>query len=77
VATAFVEALIVSIQPEPSPAERVAILMALEQVLSQAASGEVARLPPWAAAGRREARRGIERGAGSGWGRGRDRLSGW
>ncbi|MBW3631451.1 MAG: hypothetical protein KY456_00345 [Chloroflexi bacterium] len=68
---------LVEIRPEPSQAERAAILIALEQIL-EATRIDAPRPTAWALAGRRESSR--PGGAGelrTGWGRGSDRLDGW
>ena len=67
---------LVEIRPEPSPAERVAILMALEQML-EAMRNDAPPPTAWAVAGRRESRPGGPGGFPTGWGRGSDRLAGW
>ena len=65
----------VEIRPEPSPSERAAILIALEQMLSKPRPGEAPRLSAWAQAGRRESLLGNGAGPRSGWGRDSDRLA--
>ena len=67
---------LVEIRPEPSPAERAAILLALEQMLP-ATRNDAAPPIAWALAGRREARAGRDSSSWTGWGRGSDRLAGW
>jgi hypothetical protein len=65
----------VEIRPEPSPSERAAILIALEQMLGTTRRDEAPRPSAWALAGRRESL--LESvGLRSGWGRGSDRLTG-
>ena len=66
----------VEIRPEPSPSERAAILIALEQMLSKLRPGKAPRLSAWAQAGRRESLLGNGAGACNGWGRDSDRLAG-
>ena len=66
----------VEIRPEPSPPERAAILIALEQMLSKPRPGEAPRLAAWAQAGRQESLLGNGAGPRSGWGRDSDRLAG-
>jgi hypothetical protein len=68
---------IVEIRPEPSPAERAAILIALEQMLGTRPRDEARQPSAWALAGRRESVLGSGVGSRIGWGRGSDRLSGW
>jgi hypothetical protein len=67
---------LVEIRPEPSPAERAAILIALEQMLAATRSDAP---PPtaWALAGRRKSRPEGPGGFRTGWGRGSDWLDGW
>jgi hypothetical protein len=66
----------VEIRPEPSPSERAAILIALEQMLGTTRRDEAPRPSAWALAGRRESLLGSGVGPGTGWGRGSDRLTG-
>ncbi|MCD6032696.1 MAG: hypothetical protein K0S78_4878 [Thermomicrobiales bacterium] len=66
----------VEIRPEPSPAERAALLIALERMLGVARRDEVPRSSAWALAGRREALLGGSEGSRIGWGRDGDRLAG-
>jgi hypothetical protein len=66
----------VEIRPEPSPAERAAILIALEEMLGTARRDEAPRSSAWALAGRRESLFGGGAGSRTGWGRGSDRLAG-
>jgi hypothetical protein len=65
----------VEIRPEPSPSERAAILIALEQMLGTTRRDEAPRPSAWALAGRREALLSAV-GSRAGWGRGSDRLTG-
>ena len=67
---------LVEIRPEPSPSERAAILIALEQMRGMLRRYEAPRPSTWALAGRRESLQGIGVGSRSGWGRGSDRLTG-
>ena len=67
---------LVEIRPEPSSAERAAILIALEQML-EAKRKDAPRATPWAVAGRHESRLARTGGVRAGWGRGADRLAGW
>lgn len=60
---------LVEIIPEPSPAERAAILIALDRVMAEPDPDRAAPLSAWALAGRREAMRGREGGLASGWSR--------
>lgn len=62
----------VEITPEPTPEERVAILAALEQVLSAASRADSPAFSAWAVAGRRESLLGRAGGSRAGWGRGLD-----
>jgi hypothetical protein len=66
----------IEIRPEPSPSERAAILIALEQMLGTARRDEAPRPFAWALAGRRESVLGGGVGSRAGWGRGSDRLTG-
>jgi hypothetical protein len=66
----------VEIRPAPSPAEREAILIALDQMLAQTPHKDV-RLSAWAEAGRRESLRGRGDAARSGFGRDWDRAADW
>jgi hypothetical protein len=67
---------LVEIRPEPSPSERVAILIALEQLLGTPRREEAPRLSAWAQAGRRESLQTGGAGSRTGWGRDSDRLAG-
>jgi hypothetical protein len=67
----------VEIRPEPSPSERAAILLALEQMLGTPRREEAPRLSAWAQAGRRESLLSSGADSRAGWGRGKDRLEGW
>ena len=67
---------LVEIRPEPSPAERAAILIALARML-EATRIDAPQPTAWALAGRRESRPGGAGGFRTGWGRGSDRLAGW
>ena len=66
----------VEIWPEPSPSERAAILIALEQMLGTTRCDEVPRPFAWGLAGLRESLLGSGVGWRTGWGRGSDRLAG-
>jgi hypothetical protein len=66
----------VEIRPQPSPAERVAILIALEQMLGTPQRDEAPRLSAWAQAGRRESLLSSNFGSRAGWGRDSGRLAG-
>jgi hypothetical protein len=66
----------VEIWPEPSPSERAAILIALEQMLGTTRCDEVPQPFAWALAGRRESLLGSGVGWRTGWGRGSDQLAG-
>ena len=68
---------LVEIRPEPSAAERAAILIALEQMLGTPTRNEAPGPSPWALAGRRESLLGSGVSLRAGWGRGSDRLAGW
>jgi hypothetical protein len=67
----------IEIKPEPSAAEREAILIALERL--QEFSGESGSQSPsaWAMAGRREALRDRTASDRPGWGRASHRRDGW
>jgi hypothetical protein len=67
---------IVDIWPEPSPSERRAILIALEQMLGTPRRDEAPRLSAWARAGRRESVLSSTTGSPTGWARDSDRLAG-
>ena len=67
----------VEIWPEPSPEEREAILVALEQALYGAGEMAAPQLAAWAAAGRREAVFTRANEHGSGWDRNGERLTAW
>jgi hypothetical protein len=66
----------VEIRPEPSPAEREAILIALNELLAQTPHKDLC-ISAWAEAGRRESLRGRGDAKRSGFGRGRDRAADW
>ena len=66
----------VEIRPEPTPSERTAILIALEQMLSTPGRENAPRLSAWAQAGRRETLLGSNSSSRTGWGRDSDRLAG-
>jgi hypothetical protein len=68
---------LVEIRPEPSLAERAAILIALEQMLNATRRDGAPRPSAWAIAGRRESLPGSTGSWRTGWGRGSDRLDGW
>jgi hypothetical protein len=67
----------VEIRPEPTPSERAAILIALEQRLNATRRDGVPWPSAWALAGRRESLPGSNGCLRTGWGRGSDRLEGW
>jgi hypothetical protein len=73
----FLDPAMVEIRPEPSPFERAAILIALEQMLNVTRSVEAPKPSAWALAGRRESLLGSGVGGSTGWRRGSDRLAGW
>jgi hypothetical protein len=66
----------VEIQPEPPPAERAAILIALDQMISTPRREEAPRLSAWAEAGRREALLSNGSDSRAGWVRDSGRLGG-
>ena len=67
---------LVEIRPEPSPSERGAILIALEQMLGTPRREAAPRLSEWAQAGRRESLLSSGASSRTGWGRDSDRLAG-
>lgn len=67
----------ITIWPEPSAAERQAILRALQQVTSQRAQEALPRVSVWAAAGREEAMLGRMARTREAWGRGVGRMADW
>ncbi len=67
----------VEIRPEPSPSERAAILIALEQMLNVTRRDGAPEPSAWALAGRRESLPGGTGSMRTRWGRGSDRLEGW
>src|SRR5829696_7261488 len=67
----------VEIRPEPSPSERAAILIALEQMLNVTRHEGAPEPSAWALAMRRESLPGGTGSSPTGWGRGSDRLEGW
>ncbi|MCC7024531.1 MAG: hypothetical protein IT338_17020 [Thermomicrobiales bacterium] len=69
--------LVVEITPEPAPAEREAILVALQAMLAASAGKEEQPLSPWAAAGRREALSRWRSGSPVRWEHGYDRAATW
>ena len=73
----FIDPASVEIWPEPSPAEREAILIALGHMLDSARRDEPKQPSAWALAGRREALLGRRGGSREGWGRASDRHAGW
>jgi len=68
---------LVEIRPEPSPAERAAILIALNQMIDTTARIAFASPSAWTLAGRRDALLGRTGGSRSGWGRHLDPPAGW
>ena len=72
-----IDPAMIEIRPEPSPSERKAILIALEQMLGTPRRDEAPRLSAWAQAGRRYSLLSSGAGSRSGWGRGNDRLESW
>ena len=66
----------VEIWPEPSPEERLAILIALDEALPRTREAAAPQISAWAAAVRREAMRAREAGGSSG-GWDRERLAAW
>jgi hypothetical protein len=67
----------VEIRPEPSSAERAAILIALEQMLNATRRDGVPQPSAWALAGRRESLPGSNGRSRTGWRHGSDWLEGW
>ena len=72
-----IDPAVIEIRPEPSPAERAAILMALARMLGTVPRDDAPRVSTWALAGRREALLGRDGGVRTGRGRGFDRLADW
>ena len=66
----------VEIRPEPSPSERSAILIALDQILDTQRRDDSPRISAWAQAGRRESLLSSGAGSRTGWVRDSDRLAG-
>jgi hypothetical protein len=66
----------VEIRPQPSPSERTAILITLEQMLGTPRRDDAPQLTAWARAGRRESLQGSDFSSHTGWGRDSDRLAG-
>jgi hypothetical protein len=67
----------IEIRPEPSPAEREAILIVLDTMLGATPRDEPSPRSAWALAGRREALLDSNDGTRTGWGRGSDRSADW
>jgi hypothetical protein len=67
----------VEIQPEPSPEERAAILLALEQMFGATSREEPPARSAWAMAGRHESRPGRIGSQGASWGHESSRLADW
>jgi hypothetical protein len=63
----IIDPAMVEIRPQPSPAERVAILIALEQMLGRPRRDEAPRHSAWAQAGRRESLLSSGFGSRAGW----------
>jgi hypothetical protein len=71
-----IDPALVEIRPEPSPSERAAILIALEQMLGRPRREAAPGPSGWAQAGRRESLLNSGAGSRTGWGRDSDRLAG-
>ncbi len=67
----------IDIQPAPSPAERDAILLAIQFVTKPEPREDPPEYAPWAAAGRQEALSGRLVKTRGGWGRSAGRMADW